>query len=108
MTTLPNREKTIHEGREDRSFGVRDRLGRTMGGMVRKEVQFFEEVPEGSYGYINITPGQYFVLRVHATRNGIPYGASQPEKRFLTAAERDAAAEAYFVGAAKRALKAAK
>jgi hypothetical protein len=44
-------------------------------------------------------------FRPHATRNGQLYGSSHGTRLFDTPAERDAAIEAYFVDAEKRALK---
>ena len=91
----------------DRSFGVKDRLGREIGASAYLfEATFALAEDDSRCGYF-VTPGHYFGFCPQATRNGLKYGAVQSDVYFATAEERDAAVEAYFAGAAKRAAKTA-
>jgi hypothetical protein len=96
----------VDAGTVRRSFGVKDRLGREIGGIgYRWDNVVFRPAPEDA-NYWNCTPeGTYFAFCPHASRNGKPYGAIQRDQFYTTAAERDAAMETYFTNAAKRAAK---
>jgi hypothetical protein len=101
-----------HEARtvEHVSFGVTDAKGRVIGTNIEYaheeciEVEKTRwdgrcEAKDSTLGEIRLT------MEVHATRNGVTYGASQRTQRFATAAARDAAKAKYLDGARKRATK---
>lgn len=89
-----------------RNFGVKDRLGREIGGIAYRFRETFTEVPEGqTYHHRGYAPGQYFAFNPHASRNGREYGALQKTQYFTDAESRDAAVELYFRNAEKRALR---
>jgi hypothetical protein len=95
---------------ERRDFGVRDSKGRAIGGLVQRytvETRLRTDA-DGDYGIVymlDAQPGTFYCYKPHATRDGKSFGAIQPSVWFATAAERDAAVEKYFAGAAKRAPK---
>lgn len=86
-------------------FGVSDRFGRKVGARITSyEVDFAEAPPEAYSGY-TISEGHYYAMQVSATRNGEPYGASQPNQHFKTIEERTKAIDKYLKEAGKRAVK---
>jgi len=95
--------QTVHH-----DFDACDAKGRALGTRVCTYVGVYTDAPTGANWYFRVPVGTYFTFSPHATRNGQPYGAWQPDQVFTTEAERDAALTAYLAGARKRALKVAK
>lgn len=110
-----------HEQTEDaaqvRDFGVVDKKGRKLGAtcftgtLVRRGVFLTAEQKANRYGgrgYVcdpALLGKLVYWYRPNATRNGVGFGASQQEKEFSTAAERDAAVAKYWKGAERTARK---
>lgn len=89
-------------------FGMLDSRGREVG--ARITVYRVDRVPVvGTHSLLR--PDQlgtgWFVLDIHATRDGQDYGACQPTSYFKTAEARDEAVERYLTSAKKRAATAA-
>ena len=83
IVNVTNRAKT------QTNFGVFDPKGREVGVQVR--MHEFDVAPaEGDTGWSSRELGHYFYCDVQTTRNGVPFGACQPENSFKTEAERDA------------------
>jgi hypothetical protein len=101
-STITNQTKTQSE---QINFGINDPRGREVGAKIRTWETDFEPIPLNFQSWHNIEPGHYFTLDVHATRNGVEYGAAQPYKYFKTPSERAKAIERYLTDAKKRAPK---
>ena len=87
------------------NFGGLDRFGRVMGAkIVTYECDFVNAPPEAYSGY-TIAEGHYYAMLPSATRNEVPYGASQLTRYFKTEKDRSEAFAKYIKGASKRALK---
>lgn len=101
------RENVTEDG-EHVDLGATDKRGRTIGAMIFRGEYDAVEAPAGARSYYNSTTGagHMFTFRPWATRNGKTYGAWQYGRSFESAAERDAAIEAYLKDARKRAAKA--
>jgi len=85
-------------------FAGHDRKGRQMGTSITRWEEDLEETnPAADRAYYNVAPGHYYCFQAHATRANKPYGPMQPQRRFVTAAERDAAIVQYLKGAHQRA-----
>lgn len=85
-------------------FGIADTKGRDIGANVMTYELDFSVSDDQSRGWL-VAPGHYFCARVHATRNGVNYGACQHAQRFTTAEARDAYVAKYLDQAKKRASK---
>lgn len=84
-------------------FGIQDARKRTIGAMlITWEADFIESEPP-AFTWYTLEPGHYYALRVHATRNGKSYGATQSNQYFKTAAERSTAIDKYLASAQQRA-----
>jgi hypothetical protein len=70
--------------------------------IATREIDFIA-APEDCFSWYNIAAGHYFAVTFHATRNGIPYGACQPEKHFQTAGDREQEIARYLKYALKKA-----
>lgn len=105
MTTYTKEANRTAINTESRSFCHTDRFGRVIGGLAYTWEADFVPQTEGAFGYVSIEPGHYFVFAPTATRDGRRYGASQRDQRYTTREERDAAVEAYFKAAERRAAK---
>lgn len=89
-------------------YEVKDRLGRRIGAEIRFLPCEVVALPDDAPSYWRgPAVGQYFAASFNATRDGVRYGASQRQKLFATAAERDAARDKYLADARKRAAKTA-
>jgi len=91
------------------SFEVKDSKGRMVGAEIRLceetyEVEDLEDCP-GKCVWWQVPAGHYFVLNVHATRDGRWYGAVQHSKRFATPELREQAVQKYLTSARKRAQR---
>lgn len=89
-TVTRTRSEGVHEFV---SFDVTDAKGRTIGCVAtRFEGDTVTDTTERSHSLAKAeeADGHYFYACVEATRNGVRYGASQPDTRFKTAEERDA------------------
>jgi hypothetical protein len=93
---------TLAESKRWVDFPAKDAKGRTIGAHVYRSTVRFDPVKDGQAGYRHL-PGVYEGLRVQATRNGLPYGASQSWRYFDTAEARDAALAKYLRDAQRRA-----
>ncbi|HSF05736.1 MAG TPA: hypothetical protein VLG10_08100 [Methylomirabilota bacterium] len=102
--------------RQTFEFNVADRRGRLMGARLTSwEVDFTQMTPAEAaahaetHYYVPNAPvdraGHWYVFAPHATRDGVIYGASQPERYFRTSEERAKAAAKYLLEAEKRASK---
>ncbi len=89
MTQRVNREVTGRTTERPR-FGIKDRLGRDIGVRIATFAAVFTEASEEDTGCYRHEPGYFFGVNIQATRNGVEYGASQPNKYFKTIEERDA------------------
>lgn len=87
-------------------FGLSDSRGRKIGARIRTYRQ--DRVPAiGSNTLLapdSLGTG-WFVLDVHATRDGKPYGASQATRYFESATARSIATDRYLADARKRAAR---
>ncbi len=86
-------------------FGINDRLGREIGASIISFEDTFTQIPDDSRSWYTMAPGTYFGATCMATRNGRLYGASQRDRHFKTAAEREEAIAKYLTDARKRASK---
>lgn len=78
-----------NESRVLTSTGKVDAKGRQQGFMIRTFEVTLTEAPEGHLGtYFKLEAGEWFGVRIQATRDDVPFGASQPDKYFKTEAER--------------------
>lgn len=71
--------------------GKVDAKGRVLGVMVKTWECDAVEGPAPEEGYQsghNLAPGAYFCARIQATKNGKPWGATQPTQYFTTQDER--------------------
>jgi len=74
-----------------KSSGKVDAKGRKQGFLVRTFEVTLVEAPEGHLGtFFALEAGEWFGVRIQATRDDKPFGASQPNKYFKTEAERQA------------------
>lgn len=88
MTTT-RRANTTKTVRTVTNFDSKDAKGRVIGCRADAyEVDFVEVAPGETGGRMPV--GHYFVADVAATRDGVRYGACQPDRYFATAEERDA------------------
>lgn len=106
---LPARYLDTYDAREAHDFGCADSKGRQLGTVVRRGT--LNIVPhDDSKPYYGIAArpedfGHWFIYRVHATRAGEAFGASQTTHKFHSVAEREAAVAKYLKGASLRARK---
>jgi len=112
QTTTPRTQGGPFIGFDRRlvSFDVRDTKGRVIGAGITTFAQEFTDLPADPQptSWSTVPAGFYFCFTPQATRNGLPYGASQNRRRFSTAAERDQAVAEYLADARKRAAKIAR
>ena len=87
-------------------LGVADKYGRPIGALIIRSHAIHTELEEGDNLYYGVDPGQYWVLKTHATRNGVGYGASHQTRLYTTEVSREAAATKYLADALKRAERA--
>lgn len=94
-------------------FDALDAKGRAIGALVStwtEAVMLGPVALSETACYMNCEPvecrgvGTFFMLRVHATRNGKAFGASQSARQFETAAARDMALSKYLNQATGRAI----
>ena len=85
------------------SFGVSDERGRVIGVVVVTKTETFA-LSGAEYGYY-VVPGNYYFAKVQPTRDGAPFGATQGDNRFATAALRDAYVSKRLTAARKDAAK---
>lgn len=104
IRTTENRQLQTMNERRTVNFALRDRKRRWVGAQIATWAAVME-TNEGFMGRCPLPPGPAFGLNCMATRDGHPYGASQPSQWFATVEERDAAIAAYLDGARKRAAK---
>jgi hypothetical protein len=83
----------------------KDAKGRVIGADIHRFLATFTQKSEDARNGYRHEPGTFFGFRPHATRNGLPYGASQSRQYFKTEAEREQAISAYLANAMKRAAK---
>jgi len=90
-------------------FGVNDSKGREIGAKAGVFEETYAPIrrERGQWGYESDL-GLRFGFCPSATRGGKAFGASQPDRFFASAAERQAAIVTYFDGARKRAAKLAR
>lgn len=103
ITTAERVFPDTDEGRIDRKFDAYDGKGRQFGAMVRKFTCSWRKTTVNLWNYpSNIESAKaraclagrtQYGFRPHATRNGSLYGASNADRLFDTAAERDAAVD---------------
>lgn len=93
-------------------YNARDSKGRQIGSLIECVTALYVASDEGGLasrgildGRIVNVPGTFFEYRAWATRNGLPYGATQAWRAFRTKEERDKAIETYVAGAQRRANK---
>ena len=108
MSELPLTQRrevaaTIAKGIYD--FGIVDDKGRKVGAWIwTGQVAFYMDPEKTTSGYRR-EPGTYYFGRVHATRGGTPFGASQPERYFATERAQWKWKTKYLANAQKRAAK---
>lgn len=78
-------EKTV----VDHATGLIDAKGQALGVRVTTRELDLVEVPSGEGGcaYAD-TPGRYYTARIQKTKNGKPYGATQPERFYSSESAR--------------------
>ena len=88
-----------------REFDAIDNKGRRFGArVIINQVVYVPQDADARWGYYR-PAGTYFVADPRARRGGASYGASQRDQVFVTQAEAEAWAAAYFIRAEKGALK---
>jgi hypothetical protein len=75
---------------EKLGFGFNDDKGRQIGVVITRFNAKFEAADEDARSWYRQEPGDYFGVTVHAARNGVGYGASQPYQYFASEAGREA------------------
>ncbi len=86
--TLTRRDMVNAPAPQCRSFGTFDGRGREFGVIVSLNEASFTPTT-GRVGY-KIEPGYYYTANVMTARNGVPFGASNPEQYFTDEASRQA------------------
>jgi hypothetical protein len=99
------RSEQMNVAKRLETFGVQDRLHRTIGARIITFEVTVTELPETATAWCTLAPGYYYGVNIKATRNGEGYGALQPDHYFKTPAERDVAIDKYLVSARSRAQK---
>ncbi len=120
MNYLSHEGETTQKHRLRHGFKVNDRKGRELGVLIitmhvnQLPGPFFRPafalsngalIPAGMSGSTTLKPGLYYCWLGCATRNGEPFGASQPRHYCKTLAERDKQIAAYIRDARARAEK---
>lgn len=88
---------------ENRNFDAVDSKGRRFGARIRISLERRDAKVDGRS--LSTWLGQKYLLEVQALRGGVSFGGGCNDTYHATLADAQAAAENYFIGAEKRALK---
>jgi hypothetical protein len=83
MTTQHRTQCTWHHEQEltgRDSFGLVDAKGRAIGAVWRIVPVTFEPIETEAFGWYGHAPGHYYAAHVQPTRDGKPFGATQPDR----------------------------
>lgn len=109
LTPCKSRRFDVRQA-EHYNFGIADKRGRQIGAVVYCFTLKVMKTDERGYDvqwYCDDQIGTQYVVRFHATRDGVSYGAGHPDKWFSTEAEREDGIRKYLEAAKTRAVKAA-